>query len=103
METVPARSARFSGVLTRQPRDFAPSISRVVMRIDFSRIAAIPTLLRISSPGGRRRAPDMRRPVQIAKGILARVNRAGFESKRLPMCNPSVSEGRNFARKSSRT
>src|SRR6266446_5680330 len=31
--------------------DFAPSISRVVIRIDFSRIAPIPTLLRISSPG----------------------------------------------------
>src|SRR5712664_1806654 len=39
---------------------------------------------------------DMRRAVQIAKGILARVNRAGLESKRPPMGNPSGQRGAQF-------
>src|SRR6266850_3905403 len=41
-----------------------------------------------SGPAGVERG-NMRRAVQIAKGIFAWINRAGFESKRPPMGDPS--------------
>src|SRR6267378_2763400 len=48
-----------------------------------------------SGPAGVQRR-DMRRAVQIAKGIFAGVNRAGFECEWPPMCDPSGQRGAQF-------
>src|SRR6266481_4446746 len=48
-----------------------------------------------SGPAGVERR-NMRRAVQIAKGIFARINRAGFECKWPLVCDPSSQRGPQF-------